>query len=1138
MMSFRKLSARGAGKLLRRYFTEDRPEPETGPGHPGIGHNGGPILEPGERLTAYYTGRDSRATWRPDMPVAVARAFGIDPTRMPKDQDLDRLFEARRADTGEAWSEHERKISAYDFTFSPHKSIALAAEFAPTQAEAAAIRNAVWRANDAAMRYVARELGWARKGDGGKDGADPGAVGWASFYHYTARPTLAVRDGRKGETYLADAPVAGDPFDHVHNALFNLVVTEEGRIGSLDTNRLHARVHEFGAFGQAVLADELRRLGVRIGYDKNEQAVVVEAVPASANDAFSKSRKQVLRGAKAFAVRQGLDWDEISAEKKFDILRESAVAERLSKQAGGDDRALWRAQAEEIGWAHATVLDEVRHRHLGDVERFDLAYAFAARHLETDFHTAAVVDHDRLRLHAARGLIGTGIRGGADDIDRVVELLETRGIELRGEHVALVTGVTDDKVRVTNTAQIRIEQNLAERSQRASLDRSGALSTAAIRTAVAASGLNFDDEHGRAQLAAIYALGQGGALTALTGVAGSGKTTLLRPLVAAWKADTRYASGGREVIGVATAWRQADALRDPDLDISSVVDRTYALHPLMQAIASGEFAPTRNTVLVVDEVSQIGPRPMLELLELQARTGMTIKVLGDREQAQSIEAGDTIEIFRRALSNEALPELLSTVRQVGRTAAEGAHLREIAGLFRGGELDEYATPDERKKHRVEEVTRALGMKRDDGTAMLVGGDQDQVVGEIADFYLRRRDILRAAGSKRGVTVSVPTNEDVADVSRAIRDRLKARGEVGADEVVYQAIDQRGEEYALPVATGDRVRLYRKTWGMVGDKGGWVGSNGDVVEVLGTTDTGPRLRTKDGRVADVEWWRMTDPKTGRLLLGFGHALTIDAAQGITSDEHINAMPRGSAGVTGFKAYVAESRARGATWTMIAEAAVHEAVRRGRALGDASPVTAEDLWQRAAEDLAAKPYKALGMDLSAAARATWERAVDSFIRRSQRLQAMAADGVDPGQEARRNVRSLVAERRMAGHEARLNGAARGNGAALHGVGEEVAAAERGRRVRDFVRGQGAAPAEGAGASRPGEGRRMAQAEAVRKTLAGQIAGLDEALSRNAANLSALGGSIDAHLRGLRAEAGAARRDVETVARRPSSSPSPGM
>jgi hypothetical protein len=38
------------------------------------------------------------------MASSVARALGIDHRQMPKDADLDRLFEAKRADTGAAWS--------------------------------------------------------------------------------------------------------------------------------------------------------------------------------------------------------------------------------------------------------------------------------------------------------------------------------------------------------------------------------------------------------------------------------------------------------------------------------------------------------------------------------------------------------------------------------------------------------------------------------------------------------------------------------------------------------------------------------------------------------------------------------------------------------------------------------------------------------------------------------------------------------------------------------------------------------------------------------------------------------------------------------------------------------------------------
>ncbi len=1119
MMPFRKISAASNGKLLRAYFTENTPEPIHDPGLAA-----GRTLDAGGRLTAYYTGRDSRATWRPDMPLAAAQALGIDPTRMPRDKELERLFEAKRADTGEAWSKHPRTVSAYDFTFSPHKSVTLAAEFAQTPAESAAIWNAIDRANDAAMRYVARELGWARKGKGGEDGADPGEVGWVSFRHHTARPTLAVQDGPDGATYLADAPVGGDPHAHIHNALFNVVATEEGRVGSLDTQRLQSRVLEFGSYAQACLANELRRLGIRVAYDKDEKAVVLEAIPQHVNDAYSKSSKQVLRGAKAFAAEQGLDWDQLPAEKKFEILRESATAERLAKNAGKTDRELWREQAERIGWEHTSVLDGVQHPRLTDSERFDTAYAFAARHLEAEFHTAAVLEHDRLRYHAARGLIGTGISGPAD-IDRVVELLESRGIELRGEHVALVVGTTDEKVQVTNTAQVRIEERLAEEAKAAALDRSGALSTRAIQAAVARSGLDFttDPEHGRAQLAAIHALGEGGALTLLTGVAGSGKTTLLQPLVAAWQADTRYDAGGREVVGMATAWRQADALRDAG------IDRTLPLQPMLAAIESGEFQPTRNTVLVIDEVSQVGPRPMLALLELQARTGMTIKALGDREQAQAIEAGDTIEIMRRALPKEALPELLSTVRQ------ETERGRVIAGLFRGTDLGPYATLKQRQEHRIGEVTTALNMKRHDGTAMLAGGDHDQVVGRIADLYMQRLDHLEASGTGRTVTVSVPTNEDAADVSRAIRTRLKARGRIGADEVTYKAIDQRGETYDLPVATGDRLRLYRRTWARIDGRGGSIGNNGDVVEVVGRTEGGLQLRDKTGRVGEVEWRRMSDTKTGRLLLGFGHALTIDAAQGMTSGEHINALPRGTAGLTAFKAYVAESRSRGATWTVISEAAVHDAERRSRALGDASPVTAADLWNRVVRDMASKPYKALATDLAGSARADRSRAVDVFIRQSHRLQAMEASGRDPGQEARRHVRDLAATREVAGSQVALGGALRGIDAGLAGVGREVAVHERGQRVRAFMQQQAAGTLPGAG-SDTGV-RRMAQAEAVRKQLVRHVASLDEALQRNVRNLRGLGQDVATHLQGTRIEATTAQRELEAAMRR-TSSPSPGM
>lgn len=40
-------------------------------------------------------------------------------------------------DNGKAWSQHKRKLSGFDFVFSPDKSVSLALEFAPTPAESA-----------------------------------------------------------------------------------------------------------------------------------------------------------------------------------------------------------------------------------------------------------------------------------------------------------------------------------------------------------------------------------------------------------------------------------------------------------------------------------------------------------------------------------------------------------------------------------------------------------------------------------------------------------------------------------------------------------------------------------------------------------------------------------------------------------------------------------------------------------------------------------------------------------------------------------------------------------------------------------------------------------------------------------------
>ena len=991
MITYRKLSAEGAGKLLVAYLRENQLEPET---DVRFERDRQGNLEPGDRLNTYYTAREGRGAWAPQMGNRIAAALGIDTSRPPSDDDMVHLFECKRADTGEAWAgQHaNRTISAFDFTASPDKSVTLTAEFAATKAEQALIWLAIHRANDRAMAFIGQEVGVARRGKGGQGSAEQGEVAWISFRHYTARPVMQIQDGPGGATGLAEVPIPGDPQAHIHNIMLNAVATESGHLGSLDSARITKTTsHLYGALFQAELATALRELGIHVRPDERGRAIIIEAIPKTARDHFSKRSKQALAQAKAFVKRQGGEWEGMSAEQKFQVLHQANLAFRAKKYNGKNERDIWREQAAEIGWQHETVLTGEREGLRPEAERFEMAYGIAAKMLAEEFRTSAVLDRDVFRTHAAHGLIAAGI-GDTTDVERVADLIEKRGITIDGKPVHFQVREQNGRARVTTSAQIEIEQRMAGLAGLAARTQAGALSEEAIAAAVQRSGLDFTKEpaHGAAQLAAIRSLGLAGGLAFLTGVAGAGKTTLLRPLVDAWKKD------GRTVIGAAIAWRQAEALAEAG------IEQRFAMAPLLDRLERGDLEIDAKSVLVVDEISQVSPRHLLRLLELQQEKGFAMRLLGDREQSQSVEAGDAVELLERVLPEEARPALLSSIWQ---SSARG---RRIASLFRSPGRDLRLDEDEQRNVDIARARAAIDMKREDGTVRLVGGDHDQVVEQISELYLRRRDLLQHAGSTRGITISAPTNQDVMDISAAVRTKLRARGEIGQDEIVRAAIDQRRETYDLPLAVGDRVRLFDRTSVQEDTKRGrrWrnLGSNGDFVTVRGWSNEGLTLENAKGRVGLVPWDHLADRETGRVKLGFGHAMTIDAAQGVTSDEHINAMPRGSGSLTGFKAYTAESRHAHQCWTMVSEGALREAETWSRPLGDIRPITTDDLYDRLAGDLGRHPYKALAVDL-VKAKLAFDETSARWIQQSHLNEQARQQGKTPGGAWRRRQEEKI-------------------------------------------------------------------------------------------------------------------------------------
>ena len=80
------------------------------------------------------------------------------------------------------------------------------------------------------MTYLETIIGRARLGHGGREGFEPGHVGWLAFDHHTARPTLTMAVQKDGQTVteLVPVPVPGDPDLHTHVLVPNAVFCELG----------------------------------------------------------------------------------------------------------------------------------------------------------------------------------------------------------------------------------------------------------------------------------------------------------------------------------------------------------------------------------------------------------------------------------------------------------------------------------------------------------------------------------------------------------------------------------------------------------------------------------------------------------------------------------------------------------------------------------------------------------------------------------------------------------------------------------------------------------------------------------------------------------------------------------------------
>ncbi len=132
---------------------------------------------------------------------------------------------------------------------------------------------------------------------------------------------------------------------------------------------------------------------------------------------------------------------------------------------------------------------------------------------------------------------------------------------------------------------------------------------------------------------------------------------------------------------------------------------------------------------------------------------------------------------------------------------------------------------------------------------------------------------------------------------------------------------------------------------------------------------------------------------------------DDRRGAGRDQHGAyqcATRRQLGGVHGFKAYVAQSRAREAIWLVTSDGAERTGVAARRALGSSAPIGEPDVWRQVSENLSRQPGRQLASDVALSARPTTQADRDAARLRSTGRSAGAA------QQASRRAQEAAAGR----------------------------------------------------------------------------------------------------------------------------------
>jgi conjugative relaxase-like TrwC/TraI family protein len=526
--------------------------------------------------------------------------------------------------------------------------------------------------------------------------------------------------------FTHDTSRALDPHVHTHCIVFNATFDpKEKRWKALQNHEL-LRARKFAENAYYhELARELRSFGYGIR-NHARGYFQIDGVSDELCNRFSKRHAEI-DGALEKLLREK---PELAQGNLKDLRENLATAERARKQKDlkrDELRALWDAQLTREERRTLATLQRQSESRPSDASRVSLreAVEWAEEHL---FDRHSVVPE----CHVWQEALGRA-RGGDFPLSELKGLTDRRGY-IRDE---------------ARPGEVTLRDVLLREWEIVRIAKDGAGERIPLVAGTVRVNSKLDDDQ-RIALEAL--LGSTNLVSVFRGGAGTGKSFVLRELVA------EIRKGGRIAVVLAPQRQQ-------------VVDMEKTGFPSPQTVSSflkrGELG--QGAVVLVDEAGQIGGRQMLELMRLVRERKGRLILSGDTRQHGPVEASDALVAIEQ--HSGVKPVELHRIRRQDPALARNHEERTQIEGYRAA-VEAAANGDLPKSFaRLEAIGAVLPC------------DLGEQADKLADEFLRL-----TTGGASTVVVS-QTWSEVHRVNSKVRDTLKSKGLLGANDTPIQVLDK-------------------------------------------------------------------------------------------------------------------------------------------------------------------------------------------------------------------------------------------------------------------------------------------------------------------------------------------------------------